>query len=175
VMEFLFAAPTPRRHPRRPTTQPNRNATRIQTTPRAREPPSKTSRAALRDRKTKLGSQIITWRNSESRLGMCATKLQWLQHRLLSYSVAVTWPPNDLWSMEYTGGIEDRGPGEMPLWPSRAKKRRKKQPVAPPDAPPYRVVTSGRKQELDQEATPGRRKFLHMAGGRITPVLGFWT
>jgi hypothetical protein len=49
----------------------------------------------------------------------------------------------------------------MPLWPSRAKKSRKKQPVAPPDAPPYREVTSGRKQELDQEATPGRRNFFH--------------
>jgi hypothetical protein len=40
-----------------------------------------------------------------------------------------------------------------------AKKSRKKQPVAPPDAPPYREAISGHKQELDQEATPGRRIF----------------
>jgi hypothetical protein len=43
------------------------------------------------------------------------------------------------------------------------KKSRKKQPVVPPDAPPYREAISGRKQELDQEATPGRRNFFYMS------------
>jgi hypothetical protein len=34
------------------------------------------------------------------------------------------------------------------------KQNRKKQSVAPPDAPPYREAISDREQELDQEATP---------------------
>jgi hypothetical protein len=47
----------------------------------------------------------------------------------------------------------------MPEFALARKKSRKKQPVAPPDAPPYREAISGREQELDQEATPGRRIF----------------
>jgi hypothetical protein len=62
-----MAAPTPKRHPRSPATQPNRNFTRTQTALRAREPRVRTQTATRRYRKTKLGSQITTWRNSESR------------------------------------------------------------------------------------------------------------
>jgi hypothetical protein len=54
-----------------------------------------------------------------------------------------------------------RGRANAPNLHPHAKKSRKKQPVAPPDASPYRKAISGRKQELDQEATPGRRNFFH--------------
>jgi hypothetical protein len=46
---------------------------------------------------------------------------------------------------------------------STKEKERKKQPVAPPDVPPYREAISGREQELDQERansrTPGAVAF----------------
>jgi hypothetical protein len=42
---------------------------------------------------------------------------------------------------------------------TQKKKRKKEQPVAPPDAPPYRGAISGREQELGHEANPGRRNF----------------
>ena len=88
---------------------------------------------------------------AQIKVGMCATKFQFLELRLLSSS-------NWNLATPATCGVYwgHRGSGEIPLWPSRAKKSRKEQPVAPPNAPPYKEVTSGRKQELDQEATPGR-------------------
>jgi hypothetical protein len=44
-------------------------------------------------------------------------------------------------------------PTNVPNLHQQEKKSEIKQPVAPPDAPPYREAISGRKQELDQEAT----------------------
>jgi hypothetical protein len=64
-------------------------------------------------------------------------------------------------SWQCTGGTEGRGRTNVPNLHPHAKKSRKKQPVAPPDAPPYREAISGRKQELYQEATPGRRNFFY--------------
>jgi hypothetical protein len=66
-MEFLSAAPTPRRHPRSSAKQRNRNSTRTQTALRAREPPSKTSPATRRFERRNLGPPVTTQPNSESR------------------------------------------------------------------------------------------------------------
>jgi hypothetical protein len=100
----------------------------------------------------------VQWTSVPLGVGMCATKLQWVQLRLLSYS-GCNLAFQRL--VEYTGGIE--GPGRCPSGPREQKKRERNSQwhVAPPDTPPYREVTSGRKQELDQEATPGRRNFFH--------------
>jgi hypothetical protein len=94
------------------------------------------------------------------RLGMCA-KLPIWQLGLLSWRY---------------GNLAFRRSCQCPVGTQRAhqrtefasarKKGRKKEPVAPPDAPPlltatYREAISGRKHELDQEATPGRRNFFY--------------
>jgi hypothetical protein len=64
--------------------------------------------------------------------------------------------------VEYTGGIEG-GSGEIPPGPREQKEaeRNSQWHHQTPDAPPYREVTPGRLQELDQEATPGRRNLFH--------------
>jgi hypothetical protein len=72
-----------------------------------------------------------------------------------------TWPSEGpVSTLACPGGIEG-APTHRISTRTQKKQSRQEQPVAPPYIPPYREATSGRKQELDQEATPGRRNFFY--------------